>query len=359
MSVTQTEYGYKSEKDINAGVKELRVLLSDPKNLSTTYYQTLEKSDKVLKYTDSARSSLYAIELLEAIPSGPIVYKFTWDMPNMICKSSKMEIYIEPKDDIKTRMQIKCTRIDLQFAEQMQATLHYLPKDTLESFVSVMQELTIFQSMIEQAINTNLPYIRDAIIVKGTYVGTHVDIKDSVIQRSNLNLGGNPPSNVHIRNDGDYVPTQTEIKNSVVMHSDIGDGSNTNVDGSVVIGKGDKDHVDGAAKCLGNPNLETYRRSLAKAMADGNIAESEDKMLRVLRNSLGITILEHDHLLEEIKLATDKNYQTYKQVLSEAMVDGAVDPDEVSMLEALRESLGISEHLHAKAVADVRREKGC
>jgi hypothetical protein len=222
-----------------------------------------------------------------------------------------------------------------------------------------MQELTIFQSMIEQAINTNLPYIRDAIIVKGTYVGTHVDIKDSVIQRSNLNLGGNPPSNVHVRNDGDYVPTQTEIKNSVVMHSDIGDGSNTNVDGSVVIGKGDKDHVDGAAKCLGNPNLETYRRSLAKAMADGNIAESEDKMLRVLRNSLGITILEHDHLLEEIKLATDKNYQTYKQVLSEAMVDGAVDPDEVSMLEALRESLGISEHLHAKAVADVRREKGC
>jgi len=358
MSTTKTDYGYMSEKDINAGVQELRVLLSNPKNLSTSYYQTMEKDDQHLTYTDSMRSNMYGIELLEAKPGGPIVYKFTWSMMTMLVKSSRMEIFIEPKDDIKTRLLIKCTRLDLQFSEQMQASLHYLPPDTLEGMTSVMMELTTFQAMIDQAIASNLPYIRDAIIVKGDYVAAKVDIKDSVLQRTDIHVDGKPPPDVHIRTEGNYVPTKTTIENSVVTKSNVGPGSE--IKDSVVIGKkGDSDKVDGAAKCLGDPNLETYRRALERAMADGTIVESEDRMLRSLRGSLRITVEQHEKLLEDIKLSTDKNYQTYKQCMTEAMIDGQLDPDEQGMLEALRQSLGITDAMHAKAFEEIKRQRGC
>jgi hypothetical protein len=359
MSLTRTDYGYKIEKDFNAGVNELRVLLSNPRNLSTTYYQTLEKDDRHLNFTDSMQSNGYDIELLDANPGGPIVYKFTWNMPTMVCKSSRMEIFIEPKDDIKTRMLIKCTRLDLKFSEQMEATLHYLNKDTLDSMTSTMMELTVFQGMIEQAITSNLPYIRDAIIVKGDYIGTKVEIKDSVLQRTNINIDGKPPSDVHIRSDGNYVPTKTTIENSVITKSDVGKEGPVEVKDSVIVGKGSGGDVGGAAKCLGDPNLETYRHALERAMADGVVVESEEKMLRALRTSLGITITQHEKLLDDIKLSTDKNYLTYKQCLSEAMTDGQLDQDEQGMLEALRQSLGISDHMHARALEEVRREKGC
>lgn len=358
MSTTKTDYGYKSEKDVNAGVQELRVLLSNPKNLSTSYYQTLEKDDKHISYTDSMSSNMYGIELLEARPGGPIVYKFTWSMLTMLVKSSRMEIYIEPKDDIKTRILIKCTRLDLQFSEQMQATLHYLPQDTLDGMTSVMQELTTFQVMIDQAIAANLPYIRDAIIVKGDYVAAKVDIKDSVLQRTDIHVNGKPPPDVHIRTEGNYVPTKTTIENSVVTKSDVGQG--TEIKDSVVIGKkGDTEKVDGAAKCLADPNLETYRRALERAMTDGTLAESEERMLRSLRGSLRITVEQHEKLLEEIKLSSDKNYQTYKQCLTEAMIDGQLDPDEQGMLEELRQSLGITDAMHARAFEEIKRLRGC
>jgi len=335
------------------------VLLSDPKHFSTSYYQTLESDPKSIKFTDSMHSLVQGIALLEVNPAGAIVYKYVYDMPNMITKSSRMEIYIEPVDDLKSRITIKCTRIDLKFAEQMEASLHYLSKEVLEGFTSVCQELTTFHTMIDLAISSNLPYIRDAIIVKGDYIGTKVDIKDSVLQRTTLNIDGGPSSKVHVRSDGNYIPQKVEIKDSVVTHSDLGSGGETKVDGSVIIGKHDPEKVDGAAKCLGDSNQETYRRALERAVADGKIVESEERMLRTLRNSLGITMAQHDQLIEEIRLSTDKNYQTYKQMVFDAMEDGNIDPDEVGMLETLRESLGISEYLHAKAVEEAKKNKGC
>lgn len=359
MTLTRTDYGYKIEKDINAGVTELRVLLSNPKNLATTYYQTLEKDDQHLSFTDSMHSSMYGVELLEANPGGPVVYRFTMDMPSMIRKTSRMEIFIEPKDDIKTRMLIKSSRMDIQFAEQMEASLHYLPKDTLDGMTSTMMELTVFQGMIDQAIAANLPYIRDAIIVKGDYIGTKVEIKDSVLQRTNINVDGKPPSDVHIRTDGNYVPTKTTIENSVITKSDIGKEGPVEVKDSVIVGKGGGEGVGGAAKCLGNSNLEAYRRALERAMLDGVIVESEERLLRSLRSSLGVTVEQHEQLLEDIKLSTDKNYQTYKQVVFESMVDGRIDDDEMGMLESLRQSLGISDAIHAKVFEDVKKQKGC
>jgi hypothetical protein len=335
------------------------VLLSDPKHFSTSYYQTLASDPKSIKFTDSMHSLVQGIELLEANPAGAIVYKYVYDMPNMITKSSRMEIYIEPVDDLKSRITIKCTRIDLRFAEQMEASLHYLNPEVLDGFTSVCQELTTFHTMIELAITSNLPYIRDAIIVKGDYIGTKVDIKDSVLQRTTLNVDGGPSSKVHVRQDGDYIPSKVDIKDSVVTHSDLGTNSDTKVDGSVIIGKHGPEKVDGAAKCLGDPNLETYRRSLERALADGKIAESEERMLRTLRTSLGISMAQHDQLLEEITLSTDKNYQTYKQMVLDAMIDGQIDPDEMGMLESLRQSLGISEYQHTKAVEDAKKQKGC
>lgn len=335
------------------------MLLSDPKHLSTTYYQTIDSKPGSIKFTDSMRSLMYGIELLEVNPAGAIVYKFVYDIPTMITKSSRMEIFIEPVDDIKSRITIKCTRIDLKFAEQLEAGLHYLSPEVLEGFTSVCTELTTFNSLIEQAIVSNLPYIRDAIIVKGDYIGTKVDIKDSVLQRTNLNIGDGTSSKVHVRQDGDYIPSKVDINGSVVSHSDVGSGTQTTVVDSVVVGKRDPDKVDGAARCLGDPNLETYRKALERAMADGKITESEDKLLRTLRNSLGITVPQHEQLLEEIKLSTDKNYQTYKQMVMDAMEDGNIDPDEMAMLETLRQSLGISDYQHAKAVEEIRKQKGC
>lgn len=335
------------------------MLLSDPKNFSSSFYQTLESQPGSLRFTDSMQSMLYDIQLLEANPAGAIVYKFLWDMPNMIKKSSRMEIFLEPVDDVKTRITIKCTRIDLKFAEQIEASLHYMTPQVIDGFTSVCQELTTFHTFLELAITSNLPYIRDTIIVKGDYIGTKVDIKDSVLQRTTLNVDGGPSSKVHVRQDGDYIPKKVDIKDSVVTHSDLGSGGETKVDGSVVIGKHDPEKVDGAAKCLGDSNLETYRRSLERAVADGRIVESEERMLRTLRTSLGITMAQHDQLIEEIRLSTDKNYQTYKQMVFDAMENGEIDPDEMGMLESLRESLGISEYLHTKAVEEAKKNKGC
>jgi hypothetical protein len=353
MTLTRTDYGYKLEKDINAGVTELRVLLSNPKNLATTYYQTLEQDERHLSFTDSMHSSMYGIDLLEANPGGPVVYKFIMEMPSMIRKTSRMEIFIEPKDDIKTRLLVKASRME------MEASLHYLPKDTLDGMTSTMLELTVFQVMIDQAIAANLPYIRDAIIVKGDYIGTKVEIKDSVLQKTNINVDGKPPSDVHIRSDGNYVPTKTIIENSVITKSDIGKDGPVEVKDSVIVGKGGGGNVGGAATCLGSSNLEAYRRALERAMLDGVIVESEERLLRSLRSSLGVTVEQHEQLLEDIKLSTDKNYQTYKQVIFESMVDGRMDEDEMGMLESLRASLGISDAMHARAFEDVKRQKGC
>jgi len=43
----------------------------------------------------------------------------------------------------------------------------------------------------------------------------------------------------------------------------------------------------------------------------------------------------------------------------DAMIDGQIDPDEMGMLESLRQSLGISEYQHTKAVEDAKKQKGC
>jgi hypothetical protein len=82
-------------------------------------------------------------------------------------------------------------------------------------------------------------------------------------------------------------------------------------------------------------------------------------MLRTLRKSLNISMAQHDQLLEEITLSTNTNYQTYKQMVLDAMEDGQIDPDEAGMLESLRQSLGVSEYQHAKAIDDAKKQKGC
>jgi hypothetical protein len=130
---------------------------------------------------------------------------------------------------------------------------------------------------------------------------THITIKDSVLQRTSIDLG-------------DSGETHVQIKDSVVTRSDIEGKDKADIKDSVVVGQKDvKGKVDTDVKVGGGgpkegeteehyeERLAKYEKALKKALADGVITDKEKRLLEMLRKKFGISEDEHEMVLEMLK----------------------------------------------------------
>lgn len=349
VSVVETEYGYRYTKDVNAGARELRILMSKPDLLECSYYITIHSDEDHIIITDTMRSSEYDIRLVDFPEHGDIIYIIGSKMTDIWSKKVEMRINIEQVSDLKSRLIIEARKLDMKLGAQMAMSAAFMPEDQMEGITAVTMELTIFTSIIEAAIQSQIPYIRDAYVVKGDLVGSKVEITDSVVNRSSINVDNKFPEDADIRSNT-RVDQKISVNDSQMNRSQIGVSgtSQVSIDDSVI-------NRSEIAQGADNHSLETYKETLKKALADGDIGESEDAMLKVLREGLGITPEQHRELMRKLSGAQGKQLQTYRQVLKEAMRDGVVQPSEEAMLAQLRMSLGISKDQHEKLLKEFKK----
>jgi len=107
------------------------------------------------------------------------------------------------------------------------------------------------------------------------------------------------------------------------------------------------------------PPEEVYLDMLRQALIDGEIVDDEIALLKTMRDSFGIDDETHRKLLSDAKKEPllDEATKTYKSSLITALNDGMITSDEGAMLATLRESLGISESIHASLLAELLDRK--
>ncbi|RAH13521.1 MAG: hypothetical protein CMB20_004590 [Methanobacteriota archaeon] len=107
------------------------------------------------------------------------------------------------------------------------------------------------------------------------------------------------------------------------------------------------------------PPEEVYLDMLRQALIDGEIVDDEIALLKTMRDSFGIDDETHRKLLSDAKKEPilDEATKTYKNTLITALNDGMITSDEDAMLATLRESLGISESIHASLLAELLDSK--
>jgi uncharacterized membrane protein YebE (DUF533 family) len=103
------------------------------------------------------------------------------------------------------------------------------------------------------------------------------------------------------------------------------------------------------------PPEEVYRDMLRQALIDGEIVEDEITLLTTMRHAFGIDLETHEILLAEAREdpVLDENTMTYRATLVTALADGMITSDESAMLSTLRKSLGISDARHATLLAEL------
>ena len=90
-------------------------------------------------------------------------------------------------------------------------------------------------------------------------------------------------------------------------------------------------------------------------MVDGEIVEDEIALLVTMRTAFGIDDENHTRLLElarEAPILGDSE-NAYHATLITALEDGMITSDEDAMLTTLRETLGISDTMHATMLAEL------
>ena len=95
---------------------------------------------------------------------------------------------------------------------------------------------------------------------------------------------------------------------------------------------------------------------LSQALVDGQLVDDEITLLETFRGAYGISDETHDKLLnlaKEEPVYSD-NIKTYNLTLKTALNDGVITLDEEAMLLTLRQSLGISDRQHANLLAKFR-----
>jgi tellurite resistance protein len=95
---------------------------------------------------------------------------------------------------------------------------------------------------------------------------------------------------------------------------------------------------------------------LRQAMVDGELVDDEIALLETVRIAYGFDRLAHDKLLEDAKKSpiVSEKYLTYRSTLITALQDGVITKDEGAMLSTLRETLGITDVQHASLLAELR-----
>ena len=105
-----------------------------------------------------------------------------------------------------------------------------------------------------------------------------------------------------------------------------------------------------------SPPEDIYLEMLSQALVDGQLVDDEITLLETFRGAYGISDETHDKLLNlarEEPVYSD-NIKTYNRTLKTALNDGVITPDEEAMLLTLRQSLGISDRQHANLLAKFR-----
>ena len=105
-----------------------------------------------------------------------------------------------------------------------------------------------------------------------------------------------------------------------------------------------------------SPPEDIYLEMLSQALVDGQLVDDEITLLETFRGAYGISDETHDKLLnlaKEEPVYSD-NIKTYNRTLKTALNDGVITLDEEAMLHTLRQSLGISDRQHANLLAKFR-----
>lgn len=105
-----------------------------------------------------------------------------------------------------------------------------------------------------------------------------------------------------------------------------------------------------------SPPEDIYLEMLSQALVDGQLVDDEITLLETFRGAYGISDETHDKLLNlarEEPVYSD-NIKTYNRTLKTALNDGVITLDEEAMLLTLRQSLGISDRQHANLLAKFR-----
>jgi tetratricopeptide (TPR) repeat protein len=126
-------------------------------------------------------------------------------------------------------------------------------------------------------------------------------------------------------------------------------------DGSVNTGEVDLMMILKDAPFEYRPEHEVYYLALQQVWEDGILTEDEQRMLEGLQESLGISINEHEFL--ESKIEKDDSKQqldTYRRVLEQAWADGIITVDEQALLDNLKQKLNISDAEHVKLEIEVK-----
>ena len=101
---------------------------------------------------------------------------------------------------------------------------------------------------------------------------------------------------------------------------------------------------------------EIYLDMLRQALVDGVIHEEEEALLKTVQIAFDIDETTHQQLLNQAILdpINSPEYESYRSVLSTALIDGIITNDESAMLETLRQQTGISEQEHATMLAELQ-----
>ena len=109
----------------------------------------------------------------------------------------------------------------------------------------------------------------------------------------------------------------------------------------------------GEDKCTapGRNHLDMLRQ----ALVDGVIHEEEEALLKTVQIAFDIDETTHQQLLNQAILdpINSPEYESYRSVLSTALIDGIITNDESAMLETLRQQTGIEQE-HATMLAELQ-----
>lgn len=104
--------------------------------------------------------------------------------------------------------------------------------------------------------------------------------------------------------------------------------------------------------------IEIYKAALEQVWEDGIVTEDEEKMLTSLRETLNITLADHNALetkvKETAKISSGQQIETYRKMLEQAWADGIITVEEKQLLSKLRNQLSITDEVHDKLEQEIK-----
>jgi tetratricopeptide (TPR) repeat protein len=104
--------------------------------------------------------------------------------------------------------------------------------------------------------------------------------------------------------------------------------------------------------------FEIYKSALEQVWEDGIVTEDEEKMLASLRETLSISLEDHKLLESKVKkvnkISSGQQIETYRKMLQQAWADGIITVEERQLLSKLRLQLNITDEVHNKLEDEIK-----